>query len=184
MSRTCIPFSAGDVSALARSLRSQLTTLARTPSHLELLNMLARGAGHRNFQSLRAQETARHHLERPQPATEPVDLEQVLRVARHFDSGGRLATWPAKRAFQITCLWVLWSRLPAREPLTEEQLNCHLRADHLFSDHALLRRELCDQNLLARTPNGREYRRVERTPSAEALAVIRYLKRTTAGRRS
>jgi hypothetical protein len=84
MSRKCIPFSAGDVSALARSLRSQLTTVARIPSHLELLNLLARDAG----------------------------------------------------------LWVLWSRLPAREQLTEEQLNRHLRANHLFSDHALLRRYL------------------------------------------
>jgi hypothetical protein len=146
--------------------------------------MLARGAGHRNFQTLRAQEAARQRLDHPQPAPEPIDLQQVLRVARHFDSGGRLATWPAKRAFQITCLWVLWSRLPAGEPLTEEQLNRHLRAHHLFSDHALLRRELCDQNLLARTPNGREYRRVERSPSAESLALIRYLNQTTRGRRS
>jgi hypothetical protein len=146
--------------------------------------MLARASGHRNFQSLRAQETARHRLDRPKPAPEPVDLEQVLRVARHFDGSGRLATWPAKRTVQITCLWVLWSRLPAREPLTEEQLNRHLRANHLFSDHALLRRELCDQNLLARTPNGREYRRVERSPSGESLALIRYLNQTTRGKHS
>jgi hypothetical protein len=111
-------------------------------------------------------------------------MEQVLRVARHFDAGGRLASWPARRTLQITCLWVLWSRLPAREPLTEDQLNHHLRANHLFSDHALLRRELCDQNLLVRTPNGREYRRVERSPSAESVALIRHLNRVTRRRES
>jgi hypothetical protein len=39
----------------------------------------------------------------------------------------------------------------------------------------LLRRELCDHDLLTRTADGRQYRRVERPPSPEALALIRHL---------
>lgn len=54
MSRIPLPFAVGDVSALARSLRSQMEALDRIPTHLELLNMLARAGGRRNFQHLRA----------------------------------------------------------------------------------------------------------------------------------
>ena len=59
--------------------------------------------------------------------------------------------------------------------LPEEELNRLLRAAHLFGDHALLRRELCDRGLVARTKDGREYRRVERQPSPEARELIRHL---------
>jgi hypothetical protein len=88
-------------------------------------------------------------------------------------------SWPAKSMLKELCLWVLWSKLPPRLSLMESELNMAIRANHLFGDHALLRRELCDRALLTRTPDGREYRRVERRPSPEAIAVIRQL----AGRR-
>lgn len=175
MSRNSIPFSAGDISALARSLRDQLKTCDHSPGHVELLNMLARATGHRNFQSLRAQVAARNRLEARPPAPELVDFVQVQRLARYFDAQGRLASWPAKSSLQAACLWVLWSTLPSRETFTEDRLNQMIRASHLFGDYALLRRELCDHDLVTRTADGREYRRVERQPSPEGLALIRHL---------
>ena len=173
MSRTSIPFTTGDVSALARSLRKQLSGHEGAPGHVEMLNMLARAAGYRNFQSLRAQMAAEERLERAQAETKPVDFVRVEAAARHFDPMGRMATWPVKASLQEVCLWVLWSRLPAREAMTEMRLNQVIRSSHLFGDHALLRRELCDRGLVSRTENGREYRRVEREPSPEGLALIR-----------
>lgn len=137
--------------------------------------MLARAAGHRNFQSFRAQAAAENVLQQPHPAPEPVDYVRVKRLAGHFDAEGRLATWPAKSSSQEVCLWALWSKLPPRETWTEEQLNTLLRKHHLFGDHALLRRELCDQGLVARTPDGKQYRRVERQPPAVTVALIRHL---------
>lgn len=175
MSKTCIPFSSGDISALARSLRDQLSRIDHQPGHLELLNMLARAIGHRNFQSLRAQAVAHDRIETSLPAPEPVDFVKVQRVARYFDAQERLASWPAKPSLQTACLWVLWSKIPPGQQLTEQELNQRIRANHLFGDHALLRRELCDHELLARTTDGRQYRRVERPPSAEGLALIRHL---------
>jgi hypothetical protein len=167
MSKTCIPFSTGDISALARSLRDQLAQADGAPSHLAMLNMLARAAGYRNFQSLRAKAEQR---------TEPaVDVAQLQRLARYFDSQGRLKSWPAKSSLQTPCLWVMWSKLPAGESLSEQRLNQAIRALHLFGDHALIRRELCDREMLARTADGREYRRVEQAPSPEGLALIRHL---------
>ncbi|WP_321470589.1 DUF2087 domain-containing protein [uncultured Paludibaculum sp.] len=176
MSRVSIPFSAGDLSALARSLRDQLVQCDHTPSHLELLNMLARCAGHRNYQSLRAQAAAENRLHQAQPAPAPVDYVLVKRLAAYFDARGRLKSWPAKESLRETCLWVFWSRLPAKQSLSEAQLSTQLRTDHLFGDHALLRRELCDHGLVSRTPDGRQYRRVERQPPAEAAALIHHLR--------
>ncbi len=96
MSRISIPFSANDISALARSLRSQLEQHDSTPGHVELLNMLARSTGHRNFQSLRAQFLAQTQLDTPPSSPVPVDSVQVRQAARHFDSEGHLSSWPAK----------------------------------------------------------------------------------------
>jgi hypothetical protein len=181
MSRTCVPFSVGDISAFARSLRTQLAALDRTPGHVELLHMLARAAGHRNFQALRAMAAAFRQLESRYSLAEPVDPSQVLRLSRFFDASGRLASWPAKASLQSACLWVIWSRLPAGRTLTEDELNRELRASHLFGDHALLRRELCNHQRLSRTADGREYRRVEVQPPQEALALIRQMGRSQDG---
>lgn len=177
MSRQLIPFHAADISALARSLKSELAKLGQPPGHVELLNVLARGAGFRNFQHLRAQWAARERLENPPaPRPEPVvDFERVVRATRYFDAAGRLLRWPPKHSDRQLCLWVLWSRIEARRVFVERDINLALQSQHLFGDHALLRRELCDQGLMTRTADGRAYRRLERAPPAEARALIRHL---------
>jgi len=175
MSKTSIPFATEDISALARSLRAQLGDRDSAPGHVELLNILARAAGYRNFQSLRAQGAAQDKLRRPLMAPKPVDYKQVEALMRHFDENGLLARWPAKASLREICVEVMWSRLPARRIMSEEQLNSHLRANHLFGDHALLRRQLCDLGMVTRTKDGREYKRVERKPSGEAVSLIRHL---------
>ena len=50
MSRLSLPFHAQDISALAKSLKGQIAATDRDPGHVELLNMLARSSGYRNFQ--------------------------------------------------------------------------------------------------------------------------------------
>ena len=175
MSRTVLPLHVDDISALARSLNHQISGSDHVPSHLELLNFLARSAGFRNFQHFRAQAAAHAALNPPDTPSAEVDYVEVKRLARYFDAKGRLIQWPGKQCQRIPCLWVLWSRLPARKPLSEHQLNVLLQANHLFADPALLRRELYDQRLVSRTPDCREYRRIEKRPSEEALALIRHL---------
>ena len=176
MSRISIPFSANDISALARSLRSRIEQHDSTPGHVELLNILARSAGHRNFQSLRAQFLAQTQLDTPPLSPVTVDSVRVRQAARYFDSEGRLSSSPAKPTLQCICLWALWSKLPPGVVIAEADLNRYIRTNHLFGDHALLRRELCNQGLLSRTADGREYRRVERPPSPEGLTLLRFLK--------
>lgn len=170
MSRTVIPLQTQDVSSFAKALRAQLLDRATAPSHVELLNMLARSAGRRNFQDLRAQAD-----EAAPPETAPkdsADLAAVERVARCFGPEGRLTRWPAKRSDQILALWVLWSKLPAREELNEKQISDRLKTLHDFGDHALLRRDLIGLGLFFRTDDCRVYRRIEQAPPATAVALI------------
>lgn len=178
MSREHLSFQVADISALAKSLKSQLDAHEGRHGHVSLLNMLARGAGFRNFQHYRAQATALEKLENPPPPPAPVpevDLGRVRRLLRHFDEAGRLIRWPNKFNEQATCLWVLWSRLPARESMTEQGISRQLDAMHSFRDFALLRREMVEQGLVSRTQDCRDYRRIERQPPPDALALMRYL---------
>ena len=180
MSRTVFPFLADDMSALARSLKRELDASTDRPGHVDLLNMLARGAGYRNFQHFRAQGAAAERLAHPRPPEpeEPVDLVRIERAARHF-ADSVLVRWPSKRGLQILCVWVVWSRLPAGEDLTEKQVNALITAEHTFGDYALIRRDLVDIGLLGRTQDGRRYWRIESRPPADARALIRHV-----GRRS
>lgn len=188
MSRTPLPYSAGDISALARSLRAQLAEKPEPPGHVAWLNMLAKAAGFRNFQHFEAQAPLPPSQPAPEPmATAPasppeppapapvVDLARIQKVARCFDAAGLLQRWPSKLGEQRLCLWVMWSRIAGSTVMNEKQVNQVLNTHHRFGDHALLRRDLCDLGLMKRTPDGREYRRVERQPPAEALALIRHL---------
>lgn len=178
MSREAIPYHAPDVSSLARSLRSQLLERESIPGHVEFLNMLARAAGARNFQQFRAgaAASAPSAVSDAGPlVAEPIDPKRLERVRRCFGPDGRLLRWPAKRTDQVLALWALWSKLPSRTDLSEQEISDRLRALHDFGDHALLRRELYDARLVQRTPDGRTYRRVEKVPLAEAAALFAQL---------
>lgn len=175
MSRTQFPLVVGDVSAFARSLGRQLEELERSPGHVELLNLLARAGGFRNFQHFRAQQEARLKLGETRPSPEPVDFAKVRRLLRFFGQDGRLSRWPKKHSHQGLCLWALWARIPARKDFTEREISALLEGQHAFGDYALLRRELFDRGLVDRTPDGRQYRRLERRPPAEAVVLISQL---------
>lgn len=177
MSRSIFPFVAEDVSALAKALGRELGDAGEKPGHVQLLNILVRAVGYRNFQHFRAQQVAEERLAAPRaaPPSPVVDLTRVARAARHFDAAGDLARWPSKASLRDLCVWVMWSRLPAGETLTEKDVNAHLRRAHHFDDPALLRRLMVDMGLLWRTRDGRVYRRIERRPPDEALALIRHV---------
>lgn len=169
--RTLLPLQIADLSSFTRSLHQQLATDTQ-PSHLSLMNMLARGAGFRNVQHLRASFLAGDKLVAP-AAT--VDMQRIAQVLRHFDNQGRLARWPARTWQQYLALWPLWAQLPPRQDMTERQISTTLNAWHGFGDAAILRRTMCEKAMITRTPDGSVYRRTEQTPPHEALALIRHL---------
>ena len=176
MPRTAIPYATPDISALAKSLRDQLARQGPTPGHVEMLNILARAAGAKNFQHFRARSVA---PEAP-IETPPADLARVEKIARQFDAQGRLAQWPAKRSQQALALWALWAALPAGDAVSEPVFNARLNALHTFGDPAILRRSMVSAGLVSRTQDCRDYRRVEQRPPPEAQALIRRLRGRTA----
>lgn len=183
MSKELIPLYVEDISGFARSLRRQLDGREKTPGHVEMLNLLAKANGFRNFQHFRAKSQPIHQPVASAEATPDVNLKHVKLTARHYDETGRLTRWPGKYSLRLLCLWVLWSRIPARTRFSEPEINERINDYHLFEDHALLRRELVDRGFLTRTEDGRQYERIEQCPTPEAielLAVLRDRMRTSA----
>jgi hypothetical protein len=179
MPRTDVPLHAADISrfakSLARELRQTHDRAQRAPGHVELLNMLARAAGYRNYQSLRARPAAGECAAAP-PAAPTALTDTAAKALRQFDAQGRLTRWPIKFSVQRLMLWGLWMRFDARRRYTEREVNEVLNAWHLFGDHCTLRRELVEMKMLARKDGGAEYRKLPHRPDAQAMALMRALR--------
>lgn len=176
MTRDLIPLTTPDLSGFARALARQLNEVEEKPSHLSLLNMLARAAGFRNHQHLRAAQAAQRRLDTP-ALPETTDFRLVEKALACFDAEGRLTRWPARRQVQILCLWALWSRLERGAEVDEPAINRQLDLWHGFGDRALLRRDMIGLQLMTRSDDGRRYRRREQRPPPEARALIARLAR-------
>lgn len=177
MSREYIPLAVDDLSTFSRALAKQLEASEGKPSHLSLMNMLARAAGWRNFQHLKASLSAGERLAQTdeQIPAEPVDMARVERAVRLFDAEGRMLRLPSRRAVQILCVWAMWARLPRGDVMTERALNELLNQWHHFGDPAVLRRDMVEMGMLSRNSDGTDYRRIEQAPPASARELIRRL---------
>jgi hypothetical protein len=102
---------------------------------------------------------------------ETPDPKRIARVARCFDGQGRLQRWPSRRADQLLVLWVVWAQLPGGGQLSELEINAMLKSWHDYEDYVLLRREMCDLDLLRRTPDGSVYRRIDHPLPPEAAEL-------------
>lgn len=165
MPRDAIPLSIEDVSHFARGLRSQLPDEI---THQTMLNAVARAAGFRNFQHLKAA-----HGWAEDEAEAPPDLARVKRARARFDDEGRFTGWPVKRSLRLLCLWPIWARLDPKAVLTEQEISREIHALCAFRDAAGIRREMVGEGMLTRTLDGSEYRRVNRKPDATQRALIR-----------
>lgn len=175
MSRTAVPLHVDDLSPFAKALRQSLGQHDGTPTHVELLNLLAKAAGFANYQHLRADAEAADRLKAAVEPAARADLSQVEKAARYFDDEGVLMSWPSRYGHQMLCLWVFWSRIPRGGVFTEIEISELLKHWNGFGDHALIRRAMIDGKMLERNRNGREYRRVERAPPPELAPLLAQL---------
>jgi hypothetical protein len=175
MSREIVPFVVPDLSAFTRALGRALAERAdaKPPTHVELMNLIARAAGHRNVQALRATPPVPAAPLAVEDRPQPLPLSANARKALHqFDSRGRLVRWPTKFSVQRLALWVLWARFDSNRVYTEKEVNAVLKAANTFEDHVILRRELVDHRLLARRSDCSEYRKLPARPDPEARAIL------------
>jgi hypothetical protein len=180
-----LPLSIGDVSSFAKNLKNYLNERHAEghpiPSHLELLNLLARAAGLRNYQTLRA--TAIVNVPNPEPV--PVNSAALSPTARktlmQFDDAGRLVRLPNKLSVQQMAMWWMWTYFAPRRKYTEKEVNQVLNAHHTFGDQATLRRELVNMKLLGRKSDCSEYWKEPVRPSADVQEFLRAMRRMVAG---
>ena len=176
------PLVAADLSAFAKALRTQLAERldsgAGLPGHVEMLNLLAHAAGHRNVQALKAAAKSAASAAAPLPhrwhgPKHPSLSAAADRTLRVFDAQARLLRWPNKRSEQVLALWCLWMAFDGKRRYSEREVNEVLNAHHAFGDHCLLRRELVEMKLLERTPGGEQYRKLAARPDEETAALLR-----------
>ncbi|WP_312403233.1 DUF2087 domain-containing protein [Rhizobium sp.] len=178
MPRTIFPMAVSDMSAFAKSLRDQIDKLDHKPTHVEMLNLLSRAAGFRNYQHFRATVDGADPVEMSHATAEPepqANERRVMHTLRVFDRDGRIIRWPGKRSQQELCLWFLWSKIPRGRMFSEREISAFLNGQHLFEDAALLRRDLFDLGLVTRNRDGSDYRRIEKKPPPELGLLLRKL---------
>jgi len=171
MAREATPLVVQDLSSFARSLSRALAVrhaaALEPPAHVELQNLIARAAGYRNLQALKAAPPE------PVPADAALPLsDNARRTLAQFDVEGRLVRWPTKFTVQRMAMWVLWTRFEAKRKYTEREVNAILKTAHAFGDHATLRRELVNHQLLARKSDCSEYRKLPARPDDEVRALL------------
>lgn len=178
MTRESLPFVVPDVGTFARALGRALgerhAANPQPPGHVELLNLLARAAGHRSYQGLRA--AAR--MPRAAPAADAASAAPALTPAARkaltqFDATGRLTRWPHKFSVQRLAMWVLWTHFDAKRAYTEREVNEILKRWNTWGDHVTLRRELIDHRLLTRKSDCSEYRKLAARPDDEVRWLLR-----------
>jgi len=196
--RELLPLHCEDLSSFAKSLRAQLTThlaeSATVPGHVQLLNMLARAAGHRNVQALKA-DAAAARTEARRQALAPAGAEVLLapppvaelaanlplspaaaKALTQFDDWGRLARWPHKFSVQRLAMWALWARFDSGRQYTEREVNEILKAWTTYGDHVTPRRELVEMGLLARKSDCSAYWKEPQRASDEVRALLQALR--------
>jgi hypothetical protein len=180
MAREVTPLVVLDLSSFARKLSRSLTTrhdqAVAVPGHVEMLNLIARAAGYRNLQALKAAPP-----ELPPPRAALPLSDNARRTLMQFDAEGRLVRWPAKFTVQRMAMCVLWTRFDSKRVYTEREVNAILKASIAFEDHVTLRRELINHRLLTRKSDCSEYRKLHMRPDDEVRALLTACRSKPAG---
>ena len=190
MTRLLVPLSTPDIAAFSKTLKNFLDERHASgkspPSHVELLNLLARAAGTRNFATLKkAAQTVpcvvRNKLNEVTlvegAPTEVVNLSPMSATVRkallQFDASSRLVRLPNKLSVQQMTMWALWTKFAANRKYTEKEVNAITNGFHIFGDQATLRRELINMKLLGRKSDCSEYWKEPHRPTEEVQDFLR-----------
>jgi hypothetical protein len=160
--------------ALGRALVQRYADKPAPPGHVELLNLLARAAGHRSYQGLRAaarMPDAAAALETVPAA--PALTPAARKALTQFDALGRLVRWPHKFSVQRLAMWVLWTQFDGRRIYTEREVNEVIKRWNTWGDHVTLRRELINHQLLARKSDCSQYWKLPARPDDEVRWLLR-----------
>ena len=78
-----------------------------------------------------------------------------------LDEEQRLKVWPSKPDKKQAAMEYIASKFEYDREYMEKEVSEIIKQSHTFNDHPMVRRELIDRKLLARTSNGAKYWRVK-----------------------
>jgi hypothetical protein len=84
-------------------------------------------------------------------------LIQNINIKRYLDEKGRITQLPKKKTVRAAVLEYLAEKFDTDLDYTEKEVNAICDTWHTFGDFFILRRELIDNGLLQREPNGSRY---------------------------
>lgn len=87
-------------------------------------------------------------------------------INNFIDSEGKIKAWPSKKDSKFEVLKHLADKFEYNHIYSEKEVNSIIESNHTFRDYFLLRRELIESKLLARTRNGAEYWRGQNKASS------------------
>ncbi len=93
-------------------------------------------------------------------------MEKTVRIGQFLDGEGRIIQLPKKHGARVAVLSYLAEKFSSNTEYNERQVNDICDSWHTFGDFCLLRRELVDNGLLGREPNGSRYCREAGTDDA------------------
>lgn len=84
----------------------------------------------------------------------------ILNLKGFLDEGLELKVWlskPDKKPRVLGAMEYIASKFEFDKEYMEKEVSGIIKQNHTFNDHPMLRRELINRNLLARTPSGAKY---------------------------
>lgn len=85
------------------------------------------------------------------------NCDKADEVVLRFLDKGRIKQLPVRAAYRLVVLRYLASKFETGKVYTEAEVNAIIDEWHTFGDYFVLRRELIDNCLLKRLPNGSKY---------------------------
>lgn len=89
-------------------------------------------------------------------------MEQKININRFLNADGKIIQISNKNRFKVATLSYLAEKFEESHDYTEKEVNEICDKWHTFGDYFLLRRELVDNGLLSREPDGSRYWRTKK----------------------
>lgn len=84
-------------------------------------------------------------------------MEEKIDINPFLDEDGKIIQLPSKQKIRVATLCYLAGKLKENRYYMENEVNAICDEWHTFGDYFVLRRELVDNGLLCREPNGSRY---------------------------
>ena len=85
------------------------------------------------------------------------NMDQKIDISTFLNEEGKITQLSQKRSKRIATLSYLAEKFEADRVYTEKEVNLICEQWHTFGDYFMLRRELVDNGLLMREPDGSKY---------------------------